>query len=309
MRDHFIKQLEILAENDPKILLITADLGFGVFNEYRKKFPDQFLNVGVAEQNMTGIATGMALEGYNVFTYSIANFPTLRCLEQIRNDAAYHNARVKVVSVGAGFSYGALGISHHATEDLAIMRSIPEITVVSPGGLWETMEATKAVANLPATCYLRLDKTFGGDYPNDGGKFQLGKARTLSEGTDCSIIVTGGILQEVQKAADELLKDGIKARVISMHTIHPIDVDCIVEAAKDTGNIITVEEHIVNGGLGGAVAEVLLEAAVRPDKFLRIGLNSKFASIVGSQTYLRKQYGLDSDTIYSKVKNLICNKK
>jgi transketolase len=301
--------LGILAGRDTKILLITADLGFGVFNEYQKKFADQFLNVGVAEQNMTGIATGMALEGYKVFTYSIANFPTLRCLEQIRNDASYHNANVKVVSIGAGFSYGSLGISHHATEDLAVMRSIPEITVVSPCGLWETVQATKAIAELPGTCYLRLDKTYGDDSPVDGEEFQLGKARILRGGTDCTIVVTGGILQEVQKAADELSKDGINARIISMHTIQPIDKDCIIESAKETGSIITVEEHIINGGLGGAVAEVLLESDFRPDKFLRIGLGNKFSSTVGSQAYLRKEYGLDSDSIYLKIKNLICNKK
>jgi transketolase len=309
MRDHFIKQLDILAEKDPRILLITADLGFGVFNEYQKKYADQFLNVGVAEQNMTGIATGMALEGYTVFTYSIANFSTLRCLEQIRNDASYHNANVKVVSIGGGFSYGSLGISHHATEDLAIMRSVPEITALSPCGLWETMEATKAVAELSGTCYLRLDKTFGDDAPAEGEKFQLGKARILREGTDCTIIVAGGILEEVQKAAEMLEKDGISPRIMSMHTINPLDKDAIIKAAEETANIITVEEHIINGGLGGATAEVLLESAVRPDKFLRIGLGNKFSSIVGSQRYLRKRYGIDSDAVYSKVKNLICNKK
>jgi transketolase len=309
MRDNFIKQLEILAENNPKILLITADLGFGVFNEYKKKFASQFLNVGVAEQNMTGVATGMALEGYNVFTYSIANFPTLRCLEQIRNDACYHNANVTIVSVGAGFSYGALGISHHATEDLAIMRSLPEITVVSPCGLWETMEATKAIAKHPGTCYFRLDKTYGDDSPKAGETFELGKARILREGADCSIIVTGGILEEVQNAVDKLAADGINSRIISMHTITPLDKDKIIQAAQETGNIITVEEHIVNGGLGGAVAEVLLESNTRPDKFLRIGLGRKFSSIVGTQSYLRKQYGLDSDSIYRKVKKLVCNKK
>jgi transketolase len=309
MRDHFIKQLEILAEKNPKILLITADLGFGVFDEYQKKFAKQFLNIGVAEQNMTGVATGMALEGYNVFTYSIANFPTLRCLEQIRNDACYHNANVKIVAIGAGFSYGALGISHHATEDLAIMRSLPEITVVSPCGIWETREATEAIAKQPGTCYLRLDKSYGDDSPKIGEKFELGKARILREGTDCSIIVTGGILEEVQKVADKLAKDGIETRIISMHTIKPLDKDNIITAAQETSNIITVEEHIVNGGLGGATAEVLLESDARPNKFLRIGLGTKFSSKVGDQLYLRKQYEIDSDSIYFKIKRLLCNKK
>jgi transketolase len=171
------------------------------------------------------------------------------------------------------------------------------------------MEATKAVAELSGTCYLRLDKTFGDDAPAEGEKFQLGKARILREGTDCTIIVAGGILEEVQKAAEMLEKDGISPRIMSMHTINPLDKDAIIKAAEETANIITVEEHIINGGLGGATAEVLLESAVRPDKFLRIGLGNKFSSIVGSQRYLRKRYGIDSDAVYSKVKNLICNKK
>ena len=139
-------------------MLITGDLGFGVLDDYRRRFPQQFINAGVAEQNMTGIATGLALEGHVVFTYSIANFVFMRCLEQIRNDAAYHDCNVNVVAVGGGFSYGPLGISHHATEDLAIMRSLPGVTVVSPGDDWEAAEATEAIAREPGTCYLRLDR-------------------------------------------------------------------------------------------------------------------------------------------------------
>ena len=163
MRDTFIAQLKQRAIEDPRIMLITGDLGFGVFDQYRKNCPNQFLNVGVAEQNMTMVATGMAMEGHVVFTYSIGNFSTLRCLEQIRNDACYHNADVKVVSIGGGFSYGALGISHHATEDLAIMRALPNMTVVSPCGLWETKMATDAIIDTQGTFFLRLDKSFGND--------------------------------------------------------------------------------------------------------------------------------------------------
>ena len=159
MRDTFVKRLSEHAARDPRIMLITGDLGFAVLTDYWQRFPKQFLNAGVAEQNMTGMAAGMALEGMITFTYSIANFTTLRCLEQIRNDAAYHDANVKVVSVGGGFSYGAMGVSHHATEDLAIMRSLPSVTVVAPGDLWETAEATSALIAHPGTCYLRLDKT------------------------------------------------------------------------------------------------------------------------------------------------------
>lgn len=205
-------------------MLITGDLGFGVLDEFRKRFPKQFINAGVAEQNMTGIATGLALEGHIVFTYSIANFPTLRCLEQIRNDACYHDANVKIVAIGGGFSYGSLGISHHATEDLAIMRALPNIAVMSPCGFWETVKATEAIVKHPGTCYLRLDKSAGNDTPiKDGEKFRLGKARILQEGSDCTIIVTGGILGEVWKANEFLKKEGISARILSMHTLKPLD--------------------------------------------------------------------------------------
>ena len=184
MRDAFIQRLETLAgrrltrdgvlvhkwwgsskyalaERDSRLMLVTGDLGFGVLNRFIERFPRQFLNVGVAEQNMTGIAAGLALEGRTVFTYSIGNFPTLRCLEQLRNDAAYHGANVKVVAVGGGFSYGSLGFSHHATEDLAILRALPNVTVVAPGDDWETQEATTAIWEQPGTCYIRLDRASG----------------------------------------------------------------------------------------------------------------------------------------------------
>ena len=306
MRDVFIGQLLESALEDPRIMLVTGDLGFGVFNEFREQCAVQFLNAGVAEQNMTGLATGLALEGRVVFTYSIGNFSTLRCLEQIRNDACYHNANVKVVSIGGGFSYGALGISHHATEDLAIMRSLPNLTVVSPCGLWETAEATKAIIAMPGTCFLRLDKSLGSDAPQDSTEeYRLGQARILRKGSDVSIIVTGGILEEVQQASDLLESKGISVQIISMHTLKPLDKETIIKAAKNTCAVVTVEEHTIQGGLGGAVAETLMDHAVYPKRFLRIGLKAGFSSIVGSQNYLRKQYGLDAKAITDKIQILM----
>ena len=162
MRDCFIEELSRMAETDPRIMLITGDLGFCVLDKYRERFPNQFINAGVAEQNMAGLACGLALEGYVVFTYSIANFVFMRCLEQLRNDAAYHDCNVNVVCIGGGFSYGALGISHHATEDLSIMRSLPGVEVVSPCDLWETKEATKAIAARKGVAYLRTRQVCGG---------------------------------------------------------------------------------------------------------------------------------------------------
>tara|TARA_B100000519_G_scaffold141006_1_gene122196 strand:- start:3221 stop:4111 length:891 start_codon:yes stop_codon:yes gene_type:complete len=290
----------------PNIIFITGDLGFGVLDDFRKSFPNNFINAGVAEQNMTGIATGMALEGKIVFTYSIANFSTLRCLEQIRNDACYHGANVNIVSVGAGFSYGALGVSHHATEDLSIMRSIPEMTVVSPSTSWEVKKATRAIIEFNKTCYFRLDKSIGRDkIDSNKGDFVLGKSRILIDGSDCTIFVTGGILQEVWEAHKELKILGYSIRIVSVHTLKPFDINSVLSAAKDTGGIVTVEENTLSGGLGSLIAEALLDNDIIPKNFLRIGLGNDFATIVGSQDYLRKCYGLDSSSIVSKVVQLL----
>ena len=306
MRDHFINSLLNLIPVFPNIVLITGDLGFGVLDDLRNNYPDNFINAGVAEQNMTGIATGMALEGKIVFTYSIANFPTLRCLEQIRNDACYHGVNVNIVSIGGGFSYGALGISHHATEDLSIMRSLPEITVVSPSSFWEVEQATRAIVENDKVCYLRIDKSAGRDLKESGLKpFVLGKSRMLTDGDACTIFVTGGILEEVWDAYDELKIMGYSIRIVSVHTLKPFDSTVVLNAAEQTGGIISVEENTLDGGLGSLIAETLLDNGVFPKKFLRIGLGPKFSSIVGSQKYLRKCYGLDSKSIVSKVLKLI----
>jgi len=306
VRDTFIASLTKLAERDPRVFLITGDLGFAVLDNFSRNHSHQFLNAGVAEQNMTGLATGLALDGRIVFTYSIGNFPTLRALEQIRNDAAYHDANVNVVAVGGGFSYGALGISHHATEDLAILRSLPGLTVVAPGDDWETECAVPALAALPGTTYLRLDRSSAGRTQREGEKFILGQARRLREGTDATLVSTGGILSVTLAAADELLsKHGIRVRVLSMHTIVPCGVKSLEEAATETGGIVTVEEHSVHGGLGGAGAERLLESGVVPRAFHRIGLRSGFSSIVGSQDYLRAAYGMDAPSIVAAVRRIV----
>ncbi len=301
MRDVFIEQLTQIAAERPEVMLLTADLGFGVLETFARRFPKQFLNVGVAEQNMTAVATGLALEGAIVFTYSLGNFPTLRCLEQIRNDACYHNANVKIVTVGGGMSYGAVGASHHATEDLAILRALPGTTVVSPGDNWEAGQAARAIVDHPGVVYLRLDKSAARPSNLPGEPFELGRARRVCEGTDVTLVATGGILGEAMDAADALRTRGISARVLSVHTVKPLDRDAIIAAASQTGGIVTIEEHTIAGGLGGAVAETLLEAGAAPGFFKRIGLNSCFSSTVGSQKYLRSVYGLDAAAIVDAV--------
>lgn len=300
MRDQFIATLTEMAAQDPRIMLITGDLGFGVLNDFSKRFPKQFINAGVAEQNMTGLATGLALDGYIVYTYSIANFVFMRCLEQIRNDAAYHHANVNVVCIGGGFSYGALGISHHATEDIAMMRSLPGCTVFCPSDAWEAEEVTRASANLPGVCYLRLDKSLAAPSTHPD-HFSVGNARTIRQGDDFTFVTAGGILEEVLQACDRLADLGIRARVLSLPTIKPLDKRALEKAARETGGIITVEEHTLIGGIGSAVAEALLESPFRPAAFARIGLNDQFSSVVGSQSYLRNHYGMDADAIFERA--------
>ncbi len=301
MRDAFIRTLTELAPQHPELLLLSGDLGFGVLNDFIARFPHQFLNVGVAEQNMSGLAAGLALEGHTVFTYSIGNFPTLRCLEQIRNDICYHGANVKIVCIGGGMSYGAVGFSHHATEDLAILRSLPGMLVLSPGDLWEAAECSRFLVSHRGPAYLRLDKSAAPATARPDEVLQPGGIRTVRDGSDVTLAATGGILGEALLAADTLAEEGVFCRVLSVHTIKPLDIDTLTAAASETGGIVSIEEHAVDGGLGGAIAEALMEAGVYPSFFARMGLRNTFSSVVGSQQYLRKVYSLDAASIARTV--------
>jgi len=301
MRDAFVAVLAELAPRHPELLLLSGDLGFGVLNDFIARFPRQFLNAGVAEQNMTGIAAGLALEGHTVFTYSIGNFPTLRCLEQIRNDVCYHKANVRMVCIGGGMSYGQVGMSHHATEDLAILRSLPGIEVFSPCDVWEAAQVTRYLLSHRGPAYLRLDKSAAPACQTPEERFKAGSMRVVREGRDVTLAATGGILGEALLAAAELAERGISSRVLSVHTLKPLDAGALVKAATETGGVITIEEHAVDGGLGGAVAEVLLEAGAFPGFFVRMGLRNTFSSVVGSQKYLRAVYSLDAPSILRVV--------
>jgi len=297
MRSAFFRALAGLAEHDERICLIVGDLGFGVVETFAQRFPDRFLNAGIAEQNMTGIAAGMALSGKIVFTYSIANFPILRCLEQVRNDVCYHNANVKIVAVGGGLAYGALGMTHHATEDLAILRALPRMVVVAPGDPAEAEAATRAVAAHAGPCYLRLGRAGEAEVHHGEIHFQLGKAIQVRDGNDLTLISTGGLLEMAVQAAESLRHAGLQARVLSMHTVKPLDSGAILAAARETGAVFTLEEHSVVGGLGGAVAELLAEASEGPIIFKKFGLPCAFSSVAGTQEYLRALHGLSAESL------------
>ena len=305
MRDTFVKTLIEIAKKDKNVYLITGDLGFGVLQNFWEELPDQFINAGIAEQNMTSIAAGMALEGKTVFTYSIGNFPTLRCMEQLRNDCAYHNANVKVVCIGGGFAYGSLGMSHHATEDLAMVRSLPNVTVLAPGDTLEAEHATRAAYEQEGTCYLRLDR--GGELRlhEKIDNFEIGKAIKIKSGKKIAIFSTGAILEEAKKASEILEKQDINTALYSFTTVKPIDQTTIKECANDYDLIVTVEEHNIIGGFGSAVSEVLAELDGRKAKILRIGLNDKYSCIVGSQKYLRDIYEMSAKKIVNKIKKVI----
>tara|TARA_Y100001970_G_scaffold58838_1_gene74801 strand:+ start:645 stop:1571 length:927 start_codon:yes stop_codon:yes gene_type:complete len=303
MRDTFIEELSKRASTDPNVFLITGDLGFGVLEEFGESFPDQFLNAGVAEQNMTAIAAGMAFEGRKVFTYSIGNFPTLRCLEQIRNDICYHNLDVTIVAIGGGFSYGQLGMSHHATEDISIMRSLPNIEVLVPSSLDEVRGSFNHIINNNGPVYLRLDKSKA-DFKSKN-KFSVGKASIAREGNSITLIASGSVLEEALMASEALSKENIDCRVLSMHTIKPLDTDAIQKAATETEGIVTIEENNILGGLGGAVAEVCLESGCSPKFFRRVGLNDTYSSVVGDQNYLRNHYNINNQTIIDTVREIV----
>jgi transketolase len=305
MRNAFLRGLTRAALTDPRIVLITGDLGFSVLDDFAARLPRQFINAGVAEQNMTAIATGLALEGHTVFTYSIGNFPTLRCLEQLRNDAFYHDANVKVVSVGGGFSYGQLGMSHHATEDLSILRALPNVTICAPATAYETEILLDALIALPGPAYLRLERSAPDFKDQAPPPCELGRARVFRDGNACTLIGCGGVVSEVVRAADLLARRGIDCRVLSLHTLKPLDVAAIVAAARETGALCTVEENVLQGGLGGAVAEACLDAGCAPRRFLRIGLPDRYTTIVGDQDYLRAHHGLDRDSIANAVVRLL----
>jgi transketolase len=306
MRTAFIRTLEDLAGKDSRINLIVGDVGFKVVESFAKRFPKQFINVGIAEQNMVGLAVGLALEGRVVFTYSIGNFPTLRCLEQIRNDVCYHKANVKIVAIGGGLTYGPLGSSHHATEDLAIMRSLPEMVVLAPGDPREAEAAVLASAAHKGPCYIRLGKAGEPTVHATNPDFELGRSITLREGTDLTIFSTGAMLAVCHETAEALQEAGIGVRLISMHTIKPLDSDAVRRAALETGGIVTIEEHSIVGGLGSAVAETLAQLPEVPRiPFRIIGLPDDFCRAVGSQTYLRNLYGLTVSSLVKSCESLV----
>lgn len=291
MRNTFIKTLVEEAEKNPAIFLLCGDLGYSVLEQFADRFPDRFMNVGIAEQNMMGIATGLSMEGYNVFTYSIGNFPTLRCMEQIRYDICYHNANVKVIAVGGGYAYGPLGVSHHTTEEIGMLRTIPGLQVTSPGDPMEVTALTQYLCSHKGPAYMRLNKTGEAKLHSSIPVFEKPRAlQLINELSATSVIcATGDILSYAHKYIQE---NSLKADLFSFPFVSPIDIDVIFEIAKKYNTIYTIEEHQLNAGFGSAMIEAVNDLYSNNKihhypKIHRIGINNQFIGYAGSQEYLR----------------------
>ncbi len=296
MRTAFIETLILEARRRPEVFLVVGDLGYSVVEPFREEFPDRFLNAGVAEQNMTGMAAGLASEGYHVFTYSIANFPTLRCLEQIRNDICYHRLPVTVVSVGAGVAYGSLGYSHHAVQDIGILCSFPEMTVLSPADPGETVACVGWLAENPCPSYLRLGKA-GEPILHDQPWNAKSLTRVLAaSGAATAIVGTGSVVKVGMEAAAELGAKGIPVDVYSMSWLHPVP-DFAFDGLRSYQTIWVLEEHLTGSGIGVLLRQRLpLSVEVHA-----LGLTPESLGMVGSQNYLRAVSGLDARNVAWRI--------
>lgn len=301
MRNAFADEITRLADTMPELALLSGDIGNRLFNTFKERHPDRFINCGVAEANMTGVAAGMALTGLRPVTYTIASFNTGRCLEQIRLDLCYHNLPVIVVGVGAGLSYAALGPTHHALEDISWLRSLPNMTVICPADAIETRLALRAAVQHDGPVYLRLGKKNEPVVHATGPDFRIGKGIILRQGTDACLFSVGTITPVVLDAAAMLEARGISTRVVSLHTVKPLDEDLLRETFATFGTVGVVEEHGPNGGAWGAVAEWRAATGMGYGRLLRFGTPDAFLHEAGGQEWTRGRLGLSAESIAHTV--------
>jgi len=294
MRTETIDVLTAYARNNPDLMLLTADLGYSVLERFAEALPAQYANVGVCEQAMVGIAAGLALSGRRVVLYSIANFPTLRCLEQLRNDVCDPDLPVTVIAVGGGLAYGAQGYTHHGVEDLGIMSMLPNIAVACPADPHEAMQLLPQLLERRRPAYLRLGRSGEPELHEAHTDITFGHAVWLRRGTDIALLATGPILGRALRAAAALAKSGVSASVASFHTFSPLDKACVLEIASKHRAILTIEEHSVEGGFGSRVAETLLLAGQAP-RFGKFGVTNALRGQIGSQSWLLDRLGAIED--------------
>ena len=314
MRTAFIDALLALAEHDERIHLLCGDIGYSVLEPFRERFAERFLNVGVAEQNMIGIAAGLAADGRVPFCYSIGNFPTLRCLEQIRNDVCYHGFNVNIAAVGGGLAYGAQGYTHHAIEDLAILRALPRMVVAAPGDPLEAAAATRLLARQPGPSYLRLGRAGEKVLHRAPPPLAIGRAVPLDAGADGDaesdarvlLLSTGAMLDTALTVRESLRQDGIAARAASMPFLKPFDAAFVRAAARRVECIATVEEHAAIGGLGQATADCLARMAAPRARLVPFAIpEGSTHGVAGGQDWLRARAGLDADSIAGGIKRAL----
>lgn len=300
----FSETLLSLANGNEDVLAVTSDSrGSGKLAPFAASLPDQIVEVGIAEQNLVGVAAGLASTGKIVYAVSPASFLSARALEQIKNDVCYSNQPVKLIGISAGVSYGALGSTHHAAHDLAAFRAVHNISIIVPADNFETAEAIKAAARMTSPVYIRFGKRPMYHLHGPGAEFAVGKSMTVREGTDVTFIAMGETVYHALMAAAAMEEDGLTCRVISMHTIKPLDAEAVLHAAAETRGIVTVEEHSVCGGLGEACAAVLMQAGLSVP-FKIIGLPDEY-TVTGSQVEIFEHYGISADGLARAAKALL----
>lgn len=304
MRNAFAKQITEIAQKDPRVVLLAGDIGNRLFDNLKAKCPDRFLNCGVAEANMIGMAAGMAMTGLRPFCYTITPFVTYRCMEQIRIDVCYHHVPVVIVGTGSGLSYASLGATHHSCEEMGMLRLLPGLAVVAPADEWEVRGAVKAAAKYPHPVYIRIGKKGEPVVHKSEPEFVIGKAIPIREGTDVCLLSAGTMLPEVIGAAEKLATDGISAKVVSFHTIKPLDEDLLRAVFSKFKLVATVEEHSVLGGLGGAVAEWRADAASGA-RLLRFGSADEFLHETSEQEQAREHFGLTANAIATRIRKAL----
>lgn len=307
MRNAFAKEITELAESDDRVILLSGDIGNRLFDQFKQFFPDRFYNCGVAEASMTGIAAGLASCGLKPVTYTIASFNTYRCLEQIKIDVCYHNLAVVIVGVGAGLSYAANGATHQSCEDIAILRAIPNMTVLCPADQWEVRAALRCALKYDGPVYLRLGKKNEPFVHENDPTLTIGTAIKVLDGDDVCIVSAGSMVAVAKDAVAILSKTGISAALYSFHTVKPLDENCLSRLYDKFPLLVTVEEHSIIGGLGGAVAEHYSGISIRKTELLRMGTPDIFLHRSGNQGYFRQCFDLNPASIAEKIED--CLKK
>lgn len=304
MRSMFLQYLTRQAELDPSLFLIVGDVGFSVIEPFRERFPNRFINAGIAEQNMIGIAAGLAMAGHNVYVYSIIPFVTMRCFEQIRNDLCYQNLPVKLVGIGSGFTYGTLGVTHYGLEDISLMRTLPNMTILAPGSKNEIEQLLPIFNGIQGPAYLCIGNTEDQiSYPSQTA-VSLGKAIEIIPHATQSIIATGNALDLAWQTQRLLQEQGINIGLVSLPTIKPLDTEFL--ASRPWQALFTIDEHMINGGLGEGVARFLCEQVTHKVIFQTFGIDDVYFHQIGNRAYLKEKAGLCKEAIAASITKKLC---